>query len=248
MTKTSLHTFINYYGGKWRAAPMYPKPEHRTIVEPFAGGAGYSLRYADHDVVLYEKDRDLVSMWKWLIQATPADVQALPVLPEFSHVDEIDAPHGAKVMIGFGLNAGAAESCKSPSKWVRYKPNGVESWSTRRRERVAKQVDFVSHWECHHVDDYSDIPDQDATWFIDPPYQVAGRRYRHGSDGIDFPALAEWCRIRSGQVIVCENEGADWMEWTDAKSVRGTQGTRRSGKSSEVWFHRSSSPHHGDEA
>jgi len=32
-----LKPFWQYYGGKWRAAPHYPKPRHDTIVEPFAG-------------------------------------------------------------------------------------------------------------------------------------------------------------------------------------------------------------------
>lgn len=43
MTK-ALKPFWRYYGGKYRAAPRYPVPLHRTIVEPFAGAAGYSLR------------------------------------------------------------------------------------------------------------------------------------------------------------------------------------------------------------
>ena len=43
---TRLRPFFCYYGGKWRAAPKYPPPEHDTIVEPFAGAAGYATRYA----------------------------------------------------------------------------------------------------------------------------------------------------------------------------------------------------------
>ena len=51
---TSLRPFWAYYGGKWRAAPRYPRPMHDTIIEPFAGAAGYSLRYPDRNVVLVE--------------------------------------------------------------------------------------------------------------------------------------------------------------------------------------------------
>ena len=39
-----LKPFWRYYGGKYRAAPAYPPPRLGTIVEPFAGSAGYSLR------------------------------------------------------------------------------------------------------------------------------------------------------------------------------------------------------------
>jgi len=42
-----LRPFWRYYGGKFRAAPRYPTPTHKTIVEPFAGAAGYSLRVDD---------------------------------------------------------------------------------------------------------------------------------------------------------------------------------------------------------
>jgi len=44
---SGLRPFWRYYGGKWRAAPSYPSPRCETIIEPFAGAAGYSLRYPD---------------------------------------------------------------------------------------------------------------------------------------------------------------------------------------------------------
>ena len=167
---TGLKTFINYYGGKWRAAPRYPKPQFDTIIEPFAGGAGYSLRYPDRNVVLYEKDADLVAMWQWLIQASPQDVLDLPVIGEFDHLDEVDAPHGAKVMIGFCLNAGAATMCKRPSKWVESGISPGTFWHAPRRKRTAEQVNAIKHWRCEQVEDYSGIPNHEATWFVDPPY------------------------------------------------------------------------------
>jgi len=42
-----LRPFWRYYGGKWRAAPRYPAPRHDLIIEPFAGAAGYAMRYPD---------------------------------------------------------------------------------------------------------------------------------------------------------------------------------------------------------
>lgn len=82
----TLRPFIRYYGGKWRVAPLYPAPLYRTIVEPFAGAAGYSLRHHRHDVVLVEKYPPLAEMWRWLIAAAPADVLRIPVV---DHVDEL---------------------------------------------------------------------------------------------------------------------------------------------------------------
>ena len=52
-----MRPFFGFYGGKWRDAPKYyPAPEHDTIVEAFAGSAGYSVRYADRKIMLGEKD------------------------------------------------------------------------------------------------------------------------------------------------------------------------------------------------
>mgnify|MGYP000892399390 CR=1 FL=1 len=40
----SLKPFFTYFGGKFRAASRYPKPEGDLVVEPFTGAAGYSVR------------------------------------------------------------------------------------------------------------------------------------------------------------------------------------------------------------
>ncbi len=48
-----------------------------------------------------------------------------------------------------------------------------------------------------------------ATWFVDPPYQNMGKLYKENK--IDYQELGTYCRERLGQVMVCENEGADWL-------------------------------------
>jgi site-specific DNA-adenine methylase len=56
----------------------------------------------------------------------------------------------------------------------------------------------------------------EATWFVDPPYNnKAGSHYKCGSKDIDYNNLAEWCRSRRGQVMVCENAGATWLPFED---------------------------------
>src|SRR5580765_4357242 len=76
----SLRPFWRYYGSKWRAAPRYPAPTHATIIEPFAGAAGYALRYPDRNVILVEKYACIAGIWRWLIGASRADVLAVPVV------------------------------------------------------------------------------------------------------------------------------------------------------------------------
>jgi hypothetical protein len=76
------------------------------------------------------------------------------------------------------------------------------------------------------------VPNQRATWIIDPPYQDQGKHYTCGSKYIDYNKLREWCDTRLGQVIVCESEGADWY---DFRPFRKIWGVRR--KSQEVFHH-----------
>jgi hypothetical protein len=64
------------------------------------------------------------------------------------------------------------------------------------------------------------MPDIEATWFVDPPYNNrAGSYYIENS--IDYVALGTWCHERRGQAIVCENEGADWLPFRSFKDVEG---------------------------
>lgn len=65
-------------GSKWNSVKHYPRPRCARIVEPFAGPAGYALRYYRSDVVLCERDPLIAGLWRWLIQARPADVLRLP--------------------------------------------------------------------------------------------------------------------------------------------------------------------------
>ena len=99
-----MRPFISYFGGKFRAAPRYPQPRYKRIVEPFAGAAGYSLRYFYHDVILVENYLVLVEMWDFLIHATEQDILSIPFV---EHVDELPSrvPKGARHLVGFAMNS-----------------------------------------------------------------------------------------------------------------------------------------------
>jgi hypothetical protein len=47
-------------------------------VEPFAGSAGYSLRYPSHNVVLVERDPLIAATWRYLLRVSAAEILALP--------------------------------------------------------------------------------------------------------------------------------------------------------------------------
>ena len=206
-----LRPFWTFFGGKWRLAPRYPKPIHATIIEPFAGAAGYSLRYPDRKIILIDKDPLIAGMWRWLIRVSAGEVRALPRLPLSGALDDVKWPcEEAKNLAGFWITRGAAHPNRTASAWMR-DPRYIHwSWGEMSIDRIASQVNRIRHWTIIEGD-YTDAPDIEATWFIDPPYVKAGLRYRHGSDAIDFSRLGAFCQNVEGQVIVCEQEGADWL-------------------------------------
>ena len=225
--------FWRYYGGKWRAAPRYPAPSYGLIVEPFAGAAGYACRYADRDVLLIDADPVIAGIWRWLIDASPSDVLAIPGVPDGGTVDDIDAPQPARWLVGFWLNEGTATPCKTPSKWSKRGDNvhNWAGWGDKARNRIASWIPKIKHWRVM-CGTYDQAPQVDATWFVDPPYQTpAGRSYR--CSDVDFERLGRWVLSRPGQVIACDQDGATWLPWTGSINLKS-----RKGKSVEVVYHR----------
>jgi hypothetical protein len=230
----NMWPFFSFYGGKWRAAPRYPAPQHNRIFEPFAGAAGYSTRHYDRDIVLVERDPTIAAMWRYLIAATPADIRALPLVPlDGSGVDDLDCAPEAKSLIGFWLNKGTAAPCRTPSAWMRNGRRPKSFWGSEIRERIATQVECIKHWTVIEGD-YRVAPDEIGTWFIDPPYQEAGNLYRFSAKKIDFDALGDWCQGRRGQVMVCENVGATWLPFEPFLVIKSTHGSRGKGQSKEA--------------
>jgi hypothetical protein len=206
----SLRPFFTYFGGKWRAAPKYPPPIYDTIVEPFAGSAGYSLRYPERKIILVEKSPAIAGIWRYLIGASEKEILSLPLLEPGQSVDTLNVCQEARWLIGMWLNKGSAAPCKLPSAWMRGGTRPHSYWGPAIRALIAKQVPAIRHWTIVCAD-YTDAPYIEATWFIDPPYETQGHHYPHGSDDLDFSLLADWCFARRGQALVCEAPGANWM-------------------------------------
>lgn len=228
-----LRPFFSFYGGKWRAAPHYPAPRYETIIEPFAGSAGYSMRYPGHNVILVERDPYIAGTWRYLLRVQPQEILALPDIEASQSVDDLEVCQEARWLIGWWINQGAAAPYKTPSAWMRSGQKASSWWGPEIRTRIASQLHAIRHWTLIEGD-YTEAPNTDATWFIDPPYAVMGKYYRFSQ--IDYPALADWCGTLRGQALVCENVGADWLPFRTFRDIQATT-TRYGGKVSReaIW-------------
>lgn len=191
---------FSFYGGKSKLAHLYPPPRHNTIVEPFAGGAAYSLRYYEHEA------------WKIVQQYVPKEVK---IGQKVSTLLPHDAPEGLIELCRAEANHGTqgARGCHDQITNI-----GAKCWP-RILPRLEHWLPRIRHWRFTQLS-YNELPNREATWFVDPPYNnAAGRRYR--AQVPDYGALAKWARTRHGQVIVCENDTASWLPFHPLCPRRG---------------------------
>jgi len=205
-----------YYGRKEKIFKYYPKPKYDLIIEPFAGSAAYAMNYYERDVILIEKDVKIANLWSYLVSASSDEILSLPLLTsdeslnneKFEYLTEVQ-----KTLIGFFLNPGSSQPKKSPGNFC--------GWNIDNRLRLSRDVNKVKHWKIINSD-YTNIDNHVATWFVDPPYQGnGGKYYKHGNKNFDYDSLREWCLNRCGQLIVCENSEANWMNFSPLVEIQG---------------------------
>jgi site-specific DNA-adenine methylase len=210
---------FSYYGSKSKIVDLYQQPKYKTIIEPFAGSAKYAMKYWKNDVILIEKYEVVYKLWKWLQQCNANDILKLPILKQGDDLNnfEFDCEE-AKIFMGYLTAGGVAKpQNKAVFRTTTYRPN----WIKYSLERMSKDIYKIRHWDIR-LGDYTEIENVEATWFIDPPYQFGGEHYPMSNKDIDYKKLAEWCKSRNGQAIVCENSKADWLPFKPMVEMQGT--------------------------
>lgn len=205
----------SYYGSKSKIINIYPPPLYDKVIEPFAGSARYALRFWQRDILLVDKYDVIVGLWKWLQQCNENDILKLPDFKRGDDLRNFNLSPEERWLMGFCIGRG--------NMIPRNKGGDFNNWS-EDRIRIAKNLFKIRHWEIRKGS-YLDIEDMQATWFIDPPYQFGGHKYKHSNKNIDFGSLATWCKSRKGQSIVCENTKADWLPFKAMSKMVGAQET-----------------------
>jgi hypothetical protein len=214
-----LHPFFSYYGSRWSASKnkFYPDPDLFPIIEPFAGSAGYSLNYHVGPVDLYEISPRVCAMWAYLITCRPQTIIELPV--DFKYIGDVRGLcQEEKDIIGYWIGQARSTPAKTHTHW--------SHWNDRTKFRIADQIQHIRHWTIEQMS-YERVENREACWFIDPPFKHGGNQYPFGNKDIDYEHLCQWCKCRSGQIIVCEANGADWMDFHDVGVGRSSMNTRK---------------------
>lgn len=193
-----------YQGRKARAAPTYPAPQFPLVIEPFAGSMAYSLHWRPRLAIGMEIDERVVAIWRRLCAMTPAEIEAYPV-------PEVGARFSDPwMMLADQSDASLGSSYRVMTPYMHARARTLINQALRHHDYAASNV-----WYRHG--DYQDLPNVEATWFVDPPYEGVNG-YRHAA--IDYAELAIWCRTRKGQLIVCEGRG-DWLPFDDHHTWQG---------------------------
>jgi len=208
----------SYYGSKSKIIGYYPPPKYGKIIEPFAGTARYSLKYFDKEILLVDKNKDEISIWHYLQNATEKDILKLPKLKVGDDIRLFTWLCKEEILLLKHIGQAATANPGFITTEMGYRS------SLTAYKNISSQLYKIKHWVIKEGC-YKDIDNVEATWFIDPPYQFGGHKYKHSNKHIDYLELAEWCKSRNGQSIVCENTKSDWLPFTPFKKIQGGANT-----------------------
>lgn len=213
----------SYYGRKKKIINKYPEPKHSLIIEPFAGTASYAYKYWEHDIIISDVYPVIYKVWLYLQQASPNDILKLPDVENAEFIGDKYQwmCEEERWLIGFCINNGSPTPKHTAGRM------NFNSWN-RDKIRIANDLYKIKHWKILN-ESYDNLENIQATWFVDPPYQFQ-KLYKYNN--INYVALKNWCKNRNGQVIVCENSYANWMDFEPLCELSG----QRTRTTEVIWY------------
>lgn len=204
-----------YYGAKNLLSRYYPIPKYELIIEPFAGSGAYSCYHLYNNpntrTILIDKNDDVAQTWDFLLSCSENDIinYKTPKIDEYAY--------------DFLIKTCSASNAASKCLKMKYSSRISRVFEIQKR-RILNLLFIRERIRFIHGD-YRDLENIEATWFVDPPYQVKQKTktiFQNGdgyakncdSSSIDFDDLSDYCLSRAGQLIVCEKEGADWLPFS----------------------------------
>ncbi len=197
---------FKWFGSKWMGAKHYPPPIHDSIFEPFAGSAGYSLRHHERHVQLFDADRNLSQLWRWLIlYATESLIREIPInVPEGTDIRRLELSNGQALLMKHWQRTNNVGDCWTVSPWG----NKPGQWTANTRARVAEEISGIKHW-IYQPPSFR----TPGTYFLDPPY-LFNYRYHREHPTFDHDALVRQISEipPPRQIIACEAEHPETKE------------------------------------
>lgn len=200
-----IHPLFKWFGSKWLSSKTLPPPKHDRIVEPFAGGAGYSLRYCERDVLICENDLHLAKLWPWLIgEATEAMIRDIPIgVPIGTDIRTLGLSQGQALLLKSWQRTNNVGDCWTISPWG----NKPGQWTANTSARVAEEVHAIKHWQfaldgMRVMQHAIELGAATSMWFLDPMYEF-NYQYRN-KIGHDYAELGRLAQALPGQAVVCE--------------------------------------------
>ena len=219
---------FSYYGSKSKIIHRYPMPKFERIMEPFAGSARYACLYYARDVWINDKYEVIYRIWKWIQSASWNDVKSLPDLDKGDDLRNIKSlSDDERLLMGFLVANGVC----NPNNIVTGRGAGFGKGAKHEsippvrsfKLNIKRMIGRIGHWKITCLD-YDRLPNLKATWFIDPPYQVGGNRYK--VNGVDYTHLLDWIKRRRGETITCENSQCTWLDrYDNLVTIQGSQQT-----------------------
>ena len=229
---------FRYPGGKTWLVPTARKWFAQAtigseLIEPFAGGGIISLtaaaeHYFGH-ITMVELDDDMAAAWQtilsndchWLIkQISSFDVTPANINNAIEHATDGTKERGFATIVRNRTNHGGILARGSGMIKTGEKGRGLSSrWypgTLVKRiadvNRIHERITFI-HGDAFEVMEQR-LDDEDAFFFIDPPYTIAGRRlYNHFE--VDHHRIFELASRMRGHFLLTYDDTAEVREWAE---------------------------------